>query len=57
MAGATATLLLTFATGDNRCQVNSVTIDLVEGDYLPTPGLVSATITAGKAFLIKDQIL
>ena len=54
MAGETASITLVF--DDSRCVTNSLSIDLVEGDYLPTPGLISATVTAGKVFLIKDQI-
>lgn len=54
MAGEVATLTLMFK--DDRCNVNGVTIDLVEGDYMATPGLISATITAGKVFLIKGQM-
>lgn len=54
MAGDTLTIALTFKSG-SPCEVNGVTIDLVEGDYLPTPGLVSATATVGKCFLIKSQ--
>lgn len=55
MAGESATITLTFE--DSRCVTNSLSIDLVEGDYLPTPGLVAATVTVGKVFLIKDEIL
>ena len=54
MAGETATITLAFK--DTRCVTNSLSIDLVEGDYLPTPGLITATVTAGKVFLIKEQI-
>ena len=50
----TATISLVFE--DARCVTNSLSIDLVEGDYLPTPGLTTATVTAGKVFLIKGQI-
>lgn len=53
MAGETATVTMEFS--DSRCVTNSLSIDLVEGDYLPTPGLIKATVTAGKVFLIKDE--
>lgn len=56
LAGETATITLTFKDDAKTCNVNGVTIDLVEGDYLPTPGLVTAEVTAGKVILIKDQI-
>lgn len=55
MAGETASITLTFDS-TSPCDLNGETsVDLVEGDYLPTPGLTSATITAGKAFLIKAE--
>lgn len=54
MAGETATITLTFQN-DKLCLTNGLSIDLVEGDYLPTPGLISATIVAGKVILIKEQ--
>lgn len=54
LAGATATVALTFATG-SPCNVNGVTIDLLQGDYLPTPGCNSVTVSAGKVILIKAQ--
>jgi hypothetical protein len=55
MAGVTATVTLTFSS-TSPCVTNSVTIDLLQGDYLPTPGLTSVEVTAGKVFCIKSQL-
>lgn len=53
LQGAAATIALTF-DAESRCKVNGVTITLVEGDYIPTPGLISVTISAGKCLLINE---
>lgn len=54
MAGDAATVSLVF--DDAKCITNGLTIDLVEGGYLPTPGCTSVTVTTGKVILIKAQL-
>jgi len=55
MAGETATITLVFSDGIKTCNTNGLSIDLVEGDYLPTKNLIEATVTAGKVILIHEQ--
>ena len=54
LQGAAATVALGFES-PALCNVNSQTITLVEGDYLPTPGCNSVTVSAGKVILFKAQ--
>jgi len=54
LQGAAATVTLLFES-PAVCNVNSQTITLVEGDYLPTPGCNSVTVSAGKVILFKAQ--
>lgn len=54
LQGSAATVALLFDS-PAICDVNGQTITLVEGDYLPTPGCNSVTVSAGKVILIKAQ--
>jgi len=56
LQGAAATIALGFES-PALCNVNGQTITLVEGDYLPTPGCNSVTVSAGKVILIRESKL
>jgi len=56
LQGSAATVTLGFES-PSVCNTNSQTITLVEGDYLPTPGCNSVTVSAGKVILIRESRL
>jgi len=54
LAGDDFIATVTFDT-TSPCSLNSVTLTLVPGDYLPTPGLTSCTVSAGSCLLVKAE--